>query len=104
VPFAGGRNARKASGDCNRQHSHGKQDESIFHLIHGNLRASQLDFAPLSVAHKRKGLDVVQMNPQDADRLHVADGATVRVWNPRGRCLASMVMSGFGQCCAALRS
>lgn len=62
-----------------------------FHLIShqpsGKLH-SQLDFAAVSLATKRDGREVARINPEDAARLGIGDGDTVRLWNGRGECLA----------------
>ena len=63
-----------------------------FHLISRQPQHklhSQLDQAPASQASKRGGREQVHINPDDAARLGVADGQTVRLWNARGQCLAS---------------
>ena len=65
----------------------------MFHLISqqpADKLHSQLDFAPLSLQNKRHGLNVVRMNPEDGQRLAVADNDTVRLWNGRGQCLAAV--------------
>jgi len=70
-------------------------DHRSFHLMSrqpADKLHSQLDFAPLSQQAKCKGLNVVRMNPEDAKRLHVTDGATVRLWNARGQCLAAVAV------------
>ena len=69
--------------------------EPSFHLISQqppDKLHSQLDYAPLSQAHKRNGLTVVRMNPEDAAQQELPDGATVRLWNKRGQCLASVAI------------
>ncbi|HSV78334.1 MAG TPA: molybdopterin-dependent oxidoreductase [Ramlibacter sp.] len=70
-------------------------DERGFHLISQqppDKLHSQLDFAPLGLKHKRNGLNVVRMNPQDAQRLGIQDGANVRLWNARGQCRAAVAI------------
>jgi len=63
-----------------------------FHLIShqpsGKLH-SQLDFAAESRKTKRDGREVARINPADAERLGIADGDPVRLWNDRGQCLAT---------------
>ncbi|WEX11154.1 molybdopterin-dependent oxidoreductase [Chelativorans sp. AA-79] len=63
-----------------------------FHLIshqpEGRLH-SQLETGRASRALKRNGREQVRINPDDAARLDIADGATVRLWNDRGACLAT---------------
>jgi biotin/methionine sulfoxide reductase len=50
---------------------------------------SQLDDAPVAQASKREGREQVWLNPVDARRLGIEDGAVVRLFNARGQCLAS---------------
>ncbi|WGF87077.1 molybdopterin-dependent oxidoreductase [Marinivivus vitaminiproducens] len=50
---------------------------------------SQLDDAPLSQATKRGGREQARLHAEDASRLGIADGQTVRLWNERGQCLAT---------------
>ncbi|MEO3999694.1 molybdopterin-dependent oxidoreductase [Mesorhizobium sp. CAU 1732] len=63
-----------------------------FHLIShqpaGRLH-SQLETGGASLAMKRKGREQARINPEDAGRLGVEDGATVRIWNERGANLAT---------------
>ncbi|QYK43416.1 MAG: molybdopterin-dependent oxidoreductase [Paracoccaceae bacterium] len=67
-----------------------------FHLIShqpaGRLH-SQLETGPSSLAEKRNGREQARMNPQDAARLGIADGSTVRMWNDRGACLATATLT-----------
>ncbi|PWJ86165.1 biotin/methionine sulfoxide reductase [Pseudaminobacter salicylatoxidans] len=67
-------------------------DGNEFHLVShqpsGRLH-SQLEAGPSSRANKRNGREQVRINPVDAARLGIADGATVRLWNARGACLAA---------------
>ncbi|MFI5013258.1 MAG: molybdopterin guanine dinucleotide-containing S/N-oxide reductase [Hyphomicrobiales bacterium] len=49
---------------------------------------SQLDHAAYSVAGKRADREVVEINPVDAGRRGISDGAVVELFNDRGRCLA----------------
>lgn len=71
-------------------------DDSHFHLIShqpaGRLH-SQLEAAPASHRYKRNGREQVQVNPAAAERLGLADGQTVRLWNERGQCLATLATS-----------
>lgn len=68
------------------------QHPDEFHLIShqpaGRLH-SQLETGPSSMADKRGGREQARLNPADAERLGIADGATVRLWNARGACLAT---------------
>jgi biotin/methionine sulfoxide reductase len=50
---------------------------------------SQLDDAPAAQASKRDGREQVWLNPADARRFGIEDGAVVRLFNARGQCLAS---------------
>lgn len=63
-----------------------------FHLVShqpaGRLH-SQLETGPASRALKRGGREQARLNPADADRLAIADGSTIRLWNERGACLAT---------------
>lgn len=63
-----------------------------FHLLSrqpkGKLH-SQLDHAPVSMAHKRAGKEQILLHPEDAARLGIESDDVVRVWNARGQCLAS---------------
>ncbi|WP_366555363.1 molybdopterin-dependent oxidoreductase [Aquibaculum sediminis] len=67
-----------------------------FHLLSnqptGRLH-SQLHQGPTSLAEKRNGREQLRLNPADAEKLAIADGATVRVWNERGSCLATASLS-----------
>lgn len=49
---------------------------------------SQLDFGATSMAAKQQGREVARLNPQDAARLGIAAGDTIRLWNDRGGVLA----------------
>ena len=63
-----------------------------FHLIShqpaGRLH-SQLETAPTSLAGKRNGREKARLNAQDAAALGITDGATIRIFNDRGACLAT---------------
>ncbi|TCR65540.1 molybdopterin guanine dinucleotide-containing S/N-oxide reductase [Bosea sp. BK604] len=50
---------------------------------------SQLDFGSYSQSAKRRGREVVRLNPQDAAARGIADGDLVRLFNARGACLAA---------------
>jgi biotin/methionine sulfoxide reductase len=67
-----------------------------FHLItaqpNGRLH-SQLDFGRTSQAEKHAGREAVLLNPEDAKRLGLKDGATALLHNARGRCLAGVRLS-----------
>ncbi|MFC5357663.1 molybdopterin guanine dinucleotide-containing S/N-oxide reductase [Azospirillum himalayense] len=55
---------------------------------------SQLDPSPYSLAGKVDGREPICMHPQDAADRGLSDGATVEVFNDRGRCLAGLRVSG----------
>src|SRR6218665_2450526 len=69
------------AGERNALHLISRQPESKLH--------SQLDDAPASMAAKRHGREQVRIHPRDAALRGIVDGATVRLWNARGQCLAS---------------
>lgn len=54
---------------------------------------SQLDFASLSRDAKPRGREPVWIHPDDARARGIADGDIVRVFNDRGACLASAVVT-----------
>lgn len=54
---------------------------------------SQLDFGAHSVSQKRDGREVCRLNPVDAAERGIEDGHLVRLYNARGACLASAVVS-----------
>lgn len=54
---------------------------------------SQLDFGAYSQASKRRGREVVRINPRDAAARGIADGDLVRLFNARGACLAAAGLS-----------
>lgn len=63
---------------------------------------SQLDFGGYSDAQKRRGREVMRINPLDAAARGIADGDIVRLFNARGACLAAAcvdaaVMAGVVQ-------
>lgn len=60
----------------------------ISHQPNGRLH-SQLETATASLADKRGGREQVRLNPAEAAARGIADGATVRLWNARGACLAT---------------
>lgn len=53
---------------------------------------SQLDVGAYSQSAKISGREPVRMNPGDAKRRGLADGAVVRIFNDRGSCLAGLVV------------
>ncbi|MFT5577599.1 MAG: biotin/methionine sulfoxide reductase [Paraglaciecola psychrophila] len=53
---------------------------------------SQLDHSALSQAGKVAGIEVMSMHPLAAVARGIAEGCTVRVFNDRGSCLASVVL------------
>nr|WP_314073658.1 molybdopterin guanine dinucleotide-containing S/N-oxide reductase [uncultured Roseococcus sp.] len=55
---------------------------------------SQLDFGATSQEAKRRGREVVRMNPADAEARGIADGDIVRLFNNRGACLAAAQLTG----------
>ena len=69
----------------------GATAERPFHLISsqpaGRLHG-QLLHGPASAATRRDGREQVMINPDDAARLGIREGATVRLWNGRGQTLA----------------
>ncbi|MBH1973798.1 MAG: molybdopterin-dependent oxidoreductase, partial [Rhodobacteraceae bacterium] len=68
------------------------RDASEMHLIshqpEGRLH-SQLEAGTSSLAMKRNGREQARIHPQDAAALGLHDGATIRLWNDRGACLAT---------------
>ena len=50
---------------------------------------SQYNHGPASQARKRRGLEVLRMNPRDAAERGIREGDLVRVFNDRGECLAA---------------
>jgi len=54
---------------------------------------SQLDFGDNSQKTKVSGRERLRIHPADAAERGIADGATVRVFNDRGACLAGVVFS-----------
>ncbi len=64
----------------------------ISHQPQGRLH-SQLETGAASMADKRHGREQLRLNPADAQARGIADGATVRLWNARGACLASACIS-----------
>jgi biotin/methionine sulfoxide reductase len=67
-----------------------------FHLLsaqsNGRLH-SQLDWGRVSQGEKQSGREAILVNPDDARRLGLTDGATALVRNGRGRCLAGVRVS-----------
>lgn len=77
------------------------RDGSEFHLIshqpEGRLH-SQLEAGASSLAMKRNGREQARIHPQDAAALNIGDGETIRLWNDRGACLATaLVTDGVGR-------
>jgi biotin/methionine sulfoxide reductase len=74
----------------------GEAGDRQFHLVShqpaGRLH-SQLEAAPNSRRFKRNGREQVRISQASAERLGVNDGATVRLWNERGQCLATATIS-----------
>lgn len=72
-----------------------KRDGSL-HLISrqpaGRLH-SQLEQSAASLADKRNGREQASISPEDAARLQLEDGQTIRLWNDRGQCLATLRVS-----------
>ncbi|MCG6114031.1 MAG: molybdopterin-dependent oxidoreductase [Mesorhizobium sp.] len=70
--------------------------DTPFHVIAnapaGRLH-SQLDFGEFSVSGKIAGREAVRLHPDDARRLGVSNGDTVRLENSRGACLAGVAVS-----------
>lgn len=54
---------------------------------------SQLEQAPASTDYKRGGREQMRIHPDDAAALGVVDGEPVRLWNDRGACLATALVS-----------
>jgi biotin/methionine sulfoxide reductase len=54
---------------------------------------SQLDMGETSQDSKVQGREPVRLNPADAQRLGIAHGDVVRIFNDRGSCLAGAVVS-----------
>jgi len=55
---------------------------------------SQLDFGAFSQAGKQRGREVARLHPVDAAARGIADGDIIRLFNDRGACLASAMLSG----------
>lgn len=55
---------------------------------------SQMDFGALSASSKLHGREPMRMHPADAAARAIQPGDVVRVYNDRGACLASAVLSG----------
>jgi biotin/methionine sulfoxide reductase len=51
---------------------------------------SQLDFGGHSSAAKHRGREVARMHPDDAASRGIEDGDIIRLFNPRGACLAAV--------------
>ncbi|HEY0183093.1 MAG TPA: molybdopterin dinucleotide binding domain-containing protein, partial [Rhodopila sp.] len=54
---------------------------------------SQLDFGGHSAAEKRRGREVARLNPVDAAARGIEDGDIIKLFNPRGSCLAAVVVT-----------
>ncbi len=54
---------------------------------------SQFDFGGYSAASKRRGREVVRINPADAATRGISDEDAVRIFNDRGACLAVAALS-----------
>ncbi|MDF1747529.1 MAG: molybdopterin guanine dinucleotide-containing S/N-oxide reductase [Alphaproteobacteria bacterium] len=54
---------------------------------------SQLDSSPHSQSGKINGHEPISMNPEDAKKRGIHQGDTVEVFNQRGRCIASAVLT-----------
>jgi biotin/methionine sulfoxide reductase len=70
--------------------------EGRFHLVSRqpiDKLHSQLDFSARSQGVKQDGREIATLHPDDAGRLGVAAGDTVRLWNERGACLAGVRVS-----------
>ncbi len=74
----------------------GARDAGQLHLIshqpEGRLH-SQLETGAASRAGKRGGREQARINPADAAAAGIADGATMRLWNERGACLATATLT-----------
>src|SRR3546814_6813479 len=57
------------------------------------FRSSQLDHSPISKGGKIHGREPVVIHKADAQRLNLLDGDIVRVFNQRGACLATVVLT-----------
>jgi biotin/methionine sulfoxide reductase len=70
--------------------------EAPLHLVANQPASrlhSQLDFGGHSAAEKRRGREVARMNPVDADARGIKDGDIIKLFNERGACLASVVVT-----------
>jgi biotin/methionine sulfoxide reductase len=66
------------------------------HLVSNQPRFrlhSQMDVGPVSARGKVGGREAVAINPADAAPRGIKDGDVVRLYNPRGSCLAGAVLS-----------
>jgi len=70
---------------------YGDQMHLISNQPEGRLH-SQLDTGVASRAHKRNGREQARLNPGDGARIGIEDGATIRLWNERGACLATATL------------
>lgn len=64
----------------------------ISHQPNGRLH-SQLETGEASRAEKRAGREQVRLHPGDAAARGITDGMTVRLWNARGACLATALLT-----------
>lgn len=64
----------------------------ISHQPRGRLH-SQLESGSASLADRRGGREQLRLNPGDAQARGIQDGDTVRLWNARGACLATALVS-----------
>lgn len=72
-----------------------KPDDDRLHLISDQpVRRlhSQLDASPHSRAGKVKGREPIYLNPADADKRGIIEGALVEVFNDRGRLISAAVL------------
>ncbi|HEY0294627.1 MAG TPA: molybdopterin-dependent oxidoreductase [Bordetella sp.] len=70
----------------------GAADAQQLHLISDQPATklhSQLDHSALSQGVRRQGREPLTMHPEDARERGIQDGEAVRVWSPRGACIAA---------------
>lgn len=70
----------------------GEELHLISHQPNGRLH-SQLETGEASRAEKRAGREQVRLHPGDAATRGITDGMTVRLWNARGACLATALVT-----------
>lgn len=71
-------------------------NETPLHLVANQPASrlhSQLDFGGHSAAEKRRGREVARMHPVDAEAREIKDGDIIKLFNERGACLASVVVT-----------